>query len=326
MQSIQKKALVSILESAFNVLDNEAKGIYALLEEFPSSFEDVIKKISTIKGKLVVTGIGKSGHIAHKIAATFSSTGQPAFFIHPTEASHGDLGMLTNEDAVLALSNSGETRELSDIIQYTKRFQLPLISITSKKDSTLAKQSTYCLPIPDIQEACPMGLAPTTSTTMMMALGDAMAISLLQYKGFTYQDYKLFHPGGILGLKLMKVKDKMATGDALPIVSSDDTMTNALNMISQKGMGCVGIVSKNYSLTGVMTNGDLMRNISKNVLSLPITEVMTANPVTIHEDMLMAEALALLNEKKITTLFVTDDHKKPIGAIHIHDFLKAKMF
>jgi arabinose-5-phosphate isomerase len=267
--------------------------------------------------------MGKSGHVARKIAATFASTGQPAQFVHPAEANHGDMGMITEDDLVIALSNSGETQELAGLLDYAKRFHIPLVSLTRKKESTLSRLADLSLVIPDYPEACPMGLAPTTSTTMMMALGDALAIALLKAKGFSEQDFKVYHPGGNLGSKLERVHAKMHRGDLLPLVSIDTPMTDVILKISEKGFGCVGVCESTVqdSLVGVITDGDLRRHMGDHLLTLTASDVMTPNPTVIAPDMLMSEALALMKYKRITSLFIVEDNR-PIGIIHIHDFLR----
>ncbi len=312
----------SYLESAREVLLNEAQAIAQIAQILDDSFGQVVDLILNSSGRVIVTGMGKSGHIARKIAATFSSTGKPSIFVHPAEASHGDMGMITLQDVVLALSNSGETAELADIIEYTRRYQIPLIALTRRPDSTLGRHADYIFVLPDSPEACPMNLAPTTSTTMMLAFGDALAVSLLKAREFTADDFKVFHPGGNLGSKLHKVADKMHTGIALPLIHITDLMDKALVLMSEKGFGCVGILNESSHLIGVITDGDLRRHMNANLLSHTVGEVMTKNPTTIEGCLLMTEALALMNHKKITALFVVENNV-PIGIIHIHDFLRA---
>lgn len=310
------------IESARQVLITEAQAITQIAEVLNHSFGTVIDLILKAPGRVIVTGMGKSGHIARKIAATFSSTGQPALFVHPAEASHGDMGMITGQDVVLALSNSGETAELADIIEYTRRYQIPLVALTRGIESTLSRHADHIFYLPDSPEACPMNLAPTTSTTMMLAFGDALAVTLLKARRFTAADFKVFHPGGSLGGRLHKVGDKMHTGAALPLVQLTDRMGDAIVLISEKGFGCAGVLNDCQQLVGIITDGDLRRHMNANLLSYPVGHVMTKNPTTIEGGLLMTEALALMNHKKITALFVVENNV-PIGIIHIHDFLRA---
>lgn len=312
----------SYLETAQQVLLNEAAAIAEIAQNLEESFGRVIDLILQSTGRVIVTGMGKSGHIARKIAATFSSTGQPSLFVHPAEASHGDMGMITTQDVVIALSNSGETAELADIIEYTRRYQIPLVAITRGHQSTLARHADYKFFLPNSPEACPMNLAPTTSTTMMLAFGDALAVTLLKIRQFTPTDFKVFHPGGNLGEKLHKVRDKMHVGQSLPLVNVDDKMTDAIVLISSKGFGCAGVVDHQGLLVGVITDGDLRRHMQADMLTYRASQVMTAHPATIPAEMLMSEALSLMNQKKITSLFVVDKGV-PLGLIHIHDFLRA---
>jgi arabinose-5-phosphate isomerase len=307
---------------ARDVLKNEAEALLLMAAQLTPQFSAVIELLLAIKGRIVMTGIGKSGHIARKIAATFASTGQPAFFVHPAEANHGDMGMITLDDAVLALSNSGETTELANLIDFTRRFHIPLVGMTRNPESTLHHLSTHPLCLPPYPEACPMGLAPTTSTTMMLAMGDALAIALLNVRGFTMSDFKTFHPGGSLGGKLRKVKDCMHTHDSLPLVQEAEGMANVLITMSEKGFGCAGVVNPEGALIGVITDGDLRRHMGENFLNQTAVQIMTHAPLTITPDMLMTEALALMNHKRITSLFILVDNK-PGGIIHVHDFLRA---
>jgi arabinose-5-phosphate isomerase len=307
---------------AKDVLTNEADALHVLAEHLDHHFSQIVNLLLAIKGRVIVTGIGKSGHVARKIAATFASTGQPAFFVHPAEANHGDMGMITADDAVIALSNSGETAELANLIDFTRRFNIPLVGITRNPESTLHKLSSHPLCIPRHPEACPMGLAPTTSTTMMIALGDALAVALLNARGFTACDFKTFHPGGSLGGKLRKVKECMHGKDKLPLVNQSDVMHEVLIIMSQKGFGCAGVVDNQGQLIGVITDGDLRRHMGTDFLHQTAIDVMTSSPLTITPDMLMTEALALMNHKRITSLFILVDNK-PTGIIHVHDFLRA---
>lgn len=315
----------SALETARTALLTETAGLQVLADSLGESFEAVIKMITTLSGRIIISGMGKSAHVARKIAATFASTGQPAYFVHAGEASHGDLGMITPQDLVIALSYSGETQELNSLITYTRRFNIPLIAITGKETGTLAKVATIVLPLPQVAEACPMGLTPTTSTTMMMALGDALAIALLSQRGFSSTDFQVFHPGGNLGNSLARVADRMHKGEKLPLVEENTLMGDALLEMSAKGFGCIGVINSQGFLVGVITDGDLRRHMSRDLLTQKATEIMTLKPATITPDTLMAQALALLNQKSITTLFVVESltyPAKPCGMIHIHDFLR----
>jgi arabinose-5-phosphate isomerase len=276
-------------------------------------------------GRVVVTGMGKSGHIARKIAATMASTGTPALFVHPAEASHGDLGMIAPGDAVIALSNSGGTPELADVVAYTRRFGIPLIALTSRGDSTLADAADVALVLPQAAEACPMGLAPTTSTTMMLALGDAMAVALLERKGFSPTEFRVLHPGGQLGRRLLRVSDIMHGAEQTPLVKLGTPMTQAIIEMTAKSFGCVGITDDTGRLVGIVTDGDLRRHMCADLLSLPVEEVMTRDPKTIRPQALAAEALGIMNERAgrpITSLFVVDGTRL-IGLVHMHDCLRA---
>jgi arabinose-5-phosphate isomerase len=270
--------------------------------------------------------MGKSGHIGRKIAATLASTGTPAQFVHPAEASHGDLGMLTPDDALLMLSWRGETAELSDLITYAKRFQIPLIGMASNAESTLLQASDVALVLPPVREACPMGLAPTTSTTVMLVLGDALAVALMERRGFSADEYRNFHPGGSLGRALIRVSDLMHTGTEVPLVADKMPMDRVLIAIAEHRFGCVGVVDKKGALIGIVTDGDLRRHMGRNILDRKASDVMTRSPKVVHADQMAAEALALMNEKTITQLFVLDANgksKKPVGILHIHDCLRA---
>ncbi len=317
-----KKNACQHLNSALDVLKNEAEALQVMADQLDHHFSAAVDLLLTIKGRVIVTGIGKSGHVARKIAATFASTGQPAFFVHPAEANHGDMGMITPDDAVIALSNSGETAELANLVDFTRRFNIPLIGMTRNTDSTLHKHSSHPLSVPKHPEACPLGLAPTTSTTMMLALGDALAVALLTARGFTSTDFKTFHPGGALGGKLRKVSDCMHTGESLPLCHENDLMQNVILTMTQKGFGCVGVMNSAGDLMGVITDGDLRRHMENNLLQQPAHTVMTKNPTTSVPAALMTETLALMNNKRITSLFILED-TKPSGIIHVHDFLRA---
>ncbi|MBO4294783.1 MAG: KpsF/GutQ family sugar-phosphate isomerase [Alphaproteobacteria bacterium] len=311
--------------AAKKVIDREVEALEIMKNELDGNLSKVLDAIEAIKGRVIVTGMGKSGHIGRKIAATLASTGTPAFFVHPGEASHGDLGMLTPEDIVIAISNGGESRELSDILIYCKRYNIPVIAITKNADSTLGKAGDYFLRLPNDGEACPLGLAPTSSTTATVVLGDVLAICLMERKGFSATDYKQRHPGGKLGAILCKVSDLMHSGDEMPLVDEDAIMQDALIVMSAKMLGCVGIVNKKGELEGIITDGDLRRWMSPKLIEEKVSNVMTKNPKTIRPDVLASEAVYVMNNtgRGITNLFVTDEDAKPLGVIHIHDCLRA---
>ncbi len=303
------------------LLKQEIAGLNALADALDSNFTAAVDMIFRLRGRLIVSGMGKSGHIARKIAATLASTGTPSFFIHPGEASHGDLGMVTVEDGMLLLSNSGETAELKDMIAYSRRFSIPLIAMVRRKASMLVDAADVSLLLPEVPEASATG-APTTSTTMMLALGDAIAIALTDRRGFTVEDFQAFHPGGKLGQRFVRVCDLMHDGDELPLVTSETPMQEVLLVITAKRFGCAGVVDADGSLLGIITDGDLRRHMNKDLLQQTAGEIMTANPFTIRAQALAAEALNIMNERAITSLFVCDDNK-PIGILHIHDCLRA---
>ncbi len=307
---------------ARNVLAIEAAALEELAQSLNGDFCRAITLIEGLKGRLVVTGMGKSGHVAKKVAATFASTGTPSFFVHPAEASHGDLGMIGQDDAVLALSNSGETPELSDIIAYTRRFHIPLIGMTRRAESSLGAQCDYPLVLPNSAEACPNRQAPTTSTTAMLALGDALAIALMERRGFSADDFRTFHPGGKLGQRLLRVREVMHGADQLPLIPATARMSDALMEMTGKSFGCVGVIDDDAKLTGIVTDGDLRRHMGDDLVSRPVANVMTCNPKTITQDLLAVEALAIMNDRSITSLFVVDDQGQPCGLVHIHDLLR----
>jgi arabinose-5-phosphate isomerase len=313
-------------QSAARTLDLECEGLHALRAALDATLREpfrlAVERIAAAKGRVIVTGIGKSGHVGQKVAATFASTGTPAFFVHPSEASHGDLGMITSSDVIVAISWSGESAEMVNILTFSRRFKVPLIAITSRADSTLAKQSDVVLELPRAKEACPHGLAPTTSTTMQLALGDCLAIALLETKGFTAQEFKVFHPGGSLGASLKFVADVMHTGDRLPLAANDVTMSAALVTMTQKSFGCLGVVDGKGRLVGVITDGDLRRHMGADLLSARTGDIMTKRPKVVAPDMLASAALELLNSSRITALFVVDKGK-PVGIVHVHDLLRA---
>jgi arabinose-5-phosphate isomerase len=270
---------------------------------------------------VIVTGMGKSGHIARKIAATFASTGTPAYFVHPGEASHGDLGVISRDDVIVALSWSGETVELKDLIDYAKRFRVALIAITANAESTLARAADVVLTLPAAAEACPLGLAPTTSTLVQLALGDALAVALFESRGFTALDFKALHPGGKLGASLTFVRDVMHAGKAMPLVACGTRMSEAIVEMTSKGFGCVGVADADGALAGIITDGDLRRHMRDDLLAGRVDEVMTKRPKTVRPDQLAGEAMEILNANKITTLFVVE-RGKPIGLVHFHDLLR----
>jgi arabinose-5-phosphate isomerase len=313
------------LAVARGVLRTEARGLQALAASLDSTFGRAVDLLARTTGRVVVSGMGKSGHVARKIAATLASTGAPALFVHPAEASHGDLGMIVHGDAVLALSNSGETAELADLVAHSRRFGLPLVAITARANSALAKAADVALTLPAAAEACPMGLAPTTSTTMQMALGDALAVALLTRRGFTEADFHQFHPGGRLGTKLRRVRDLMHTGEAMPLALPDAVMDRALLLITEKRFGCLGVVDAAGRLIGIITDGDLRRAMGPDLLSRQVADTMTRSPRTIAPDALAVEALHAMNalDRPITTLFVVDPDHRPLGILHIHDLLRA---
>lgn len=311
------------IESAQRTIDKEIDALKMMREDLDDNLIKALDLMQSIKGRVVVTGMGKSGHIGTKIAATLASTGTPSFFVHPAEASHGDLGMLTENDCVLAISNGGESKELSDIIVYCKRYGIPLIAMTKNPNSSLGKAGDYLLRLPDCGEACPLGLAPTSSTTATAVLGDILAVCLLERKGFSKTDFKQRHPGGKLGAFLQKVSDLMHTGIEMPLISDSADMQKALLEMTSKMLGCVGIVDKENHLLGIITDGDLRRFMSGNILQMKATEVMTRNPKTTRPDVLVAEAVNIMNTKKITQLFVIDEEDHPLGLIHLHDCLHA---
>lgn len=295
----------------------------ALANGLSADFESAVKLLLACQGRVIVTGMGKSGHVGQKITATLSSTGTPAQFVHPAEASHGDLGMITAKDAVLALSWSGETGELASVITYSRRFKVPLVAITSRRDSTLGRASDIVLALPPVKEACPHGLAPTTSALVQLALGDCLAIALLEGRGFTALDFKVFHPGGQLGANLKHVGDIMHTGGRLPVVHADEPMSDALVVMTEKSFGCLGILDDEGKLAGILTDGDLRRNMGPGLLAMTAGEIMTRSPKTVTAGMLASAALEIINSSQITALFVVDGEGVPAGIVHIHDLLRA---
>lgn len=315
----------SFLDTARRVIRIETEALSQLEKNLNGSFDAAVELMLAATGRIIVSGMGKSGHIARKIAATLASTGTPAHFVHPAEASHGDLGMMGAGDVVIVLSNSGETPELADVIAYTRRFSIPMIGVASRSDSTLLRQSDVALVLPKTEEACGTGVVPTSSTTMTLALGDALAVALMEHREFTPEHFREFHPGGKLGAQLSRVADLMHSGDRLPLISLDTAMSDALIEISQKGFGVVGVTDPLGTLAGIITDGDLRRHMD-GLLAQQAKDVMTPNPATITPDALAEQAVALMNAgnsgRGITCLFVIED-EKPVGLIHIHDCLRV---
>ena len=311
----------NIKEVARKVLKDEAEGIALLDSFFDENFTLAIKKILEISGKVIVTGVGKSGHIGKKISATLSSTGTPSYFVHPTEASHGDMGMVGSEDIIFAISWSGETSELNDIVHFSKQNNIKLISLTSSSESHLASSADISLILPKVTEACPNGLAPTTSTTMQLIVGDAIAICLLNERGFDKDKFKSLHPGGQLGAALSTLEDIMHKEDTIPLLNSGTNMSEALIKISEKGFGCSGVI-KNDELIGIVTDGDLRRHMGPGLLEKTVDEIMNTNPKTVSQNMLATDALDLINEIGIQGLFIVDEKKHPLGFIHFHDLIR----
>ena len=311
--------------SAVRTLGVEAAGLDALMGAIQgplrAPFMETVQRIREAGGRVVVTGLGKSGHVGRKIAATLASTGTPALFVHAAEAGHGDLGMITRDDVILALSWSGETTELRAVVEYSRRFRVPLVALTSCADSSLAQAADIVLALPVAREACPHGLAPTTSTAMQMALGDALAVALLESRGCTALNFRVFHPGGRLGANLRHVRDLMHGGDAVPLVAIGRPMGEAVLRMTEKGFGCVG-VTEGERLVGIVTDGDLRRHMADHLLGLPVEAVMTPAPKTISPDALASEALELINRLKITALLVVEG-ARPVGIVHEHDLLRA---
>ena len=312
--------------SALRTLETEAAGLSALSAALANglggAFADVVNLIRDARGRVILTGLGKSGHVARKIAATMASTGTPAFFVHAGEANHGDLGMITPDDVIIALSWSGEQPELKNVVTYASRFKIPLVALTSNAQSTLGQNAAFVLQLPNVREACPHNLAPTTSTLMQAALGDALAIALLESRGFTAVEFAKFHPGGKLGAMLKFTRDIMHSGDAVPLVRIGTLMSSAVAEMTAKKFGCVAIVDGKGLLAGIITDGDLRRHMSGDLMSRTVEQVMTKEPTTVGSHQLASEALGLLNSKEKTVLLVVDDGR-PVGVIHVHDMLRA---
>ncbi len=314
-----------LIASALRTIKTENAGLVALEEALNNGlsapFAEAVRTIVASKGRLVVTGVGKSGHIGTKLAATFASTGTSAFFVHSAEANHGDLGMVGRDDVILALSWSGETAELKGIVNYSQRFRIPLIAITSGEESALGRAANVALILPKAQEACPHGLAPTTSTMMQLAIGDALAIALLEARGFSPTDFKTFHPGGSLGASLTHVREIMHRGERLPLVAAGTLMPDAMKVQAQKSFGCVIVVNDDGTLAGIITDGDISRNLSLNLSELAVDDIMTRKPRTVDQNLLASAALSILNEHHIGALIVVEDNR-PIGLVHFHDLLR----
>lgn len=312
------------LKHAVETIDREIETLEILKNNLDGNLSKALDLLQNTKGRVIVTGMGKSGHIARKMAATFASTGTVSFFVHPAEASHGDLGMISDDDVIIAISYSGESKELSDILIYAKRHNIPLIAITRNPQSALGKNSSLVLKLPDNGEACPLGLAPTSSTTATIVLGDVLAVDLMERRGFSATDFRQRHPGGKLGAILCKVSDIMHKGDDVPLLKEDAIMQDALLVMSEKMLGCVGIVDNDGHLSGIITDGDLRRWMSPSIITEKVSKVMTKNPKVIGPDALIVDAVNMMNNtgRGITNLFVIQEGK-PVGVIHIHDCLKA---
>jgi arabinose-5-phosphate isomerase len=317
-----QSATSSALRTVRAFQDGLAAVAAALEDGLAEPFAHAVRLMTGITGRVIVTGVGKSGHIGSKLAATLASTGTPAFFVHPAEANHGDLGMIAKDDVIISMSWSGETAELKGILAYSRRYRIPLIAITSGEKSTLAREADVVLRLPKAVEACPHGLAPTTSTMMQLAIGDALAIALLEARGFTAGDFHKFHPGGTLGAALTHIGEIMHKGERIPLVASGTQMGEAIIEISSKGFGCVGITGPDGRLAGIVTDGDLRRHIGKDLLSMRVDDVMTKNPKTAAADTLVAKALDIVNSSKITALMIVEDGR-PAGIVHLHDLLRV---
>lgn len=328
LQSIETTETSPAIASALRTLEAESSGLTALSAALQNglgeAFQAAVKVLGSAEGRVIVSGIGKSGHVGRKIAATFASTGTPAFFIHPSEAAHGDLGMITSKDVLVAISWSGETIELKNLVTYSRRFGVPMISITSRATSALGQASDIVIELPRASEACPHGLAPTTSTTMQLVIGDCLAVALLEARGFTATDFKVFHPGGSLGAQLKFVADLMHKDERLPLARVDEPMTGALVTMTQKALGCLGVIDGDGRLVGIVTDGDLRRHMGPDLLAATAGQIMTPNPKTIKPTTLASSALDILNKSRITALFVVDAGR-PVGLVHVHDLLRASV-
>ncbi|HEX2147854.1 MAG TPA: KpsF/GutQ family sugar-phosphate isomerase [Pseudorhizobium sp.] len=316
-----------VIQSALRTIGIEKNGLVALEQALQDAlaepFRRAVELILGLSGRVIVTGVGKSGHIGAKLAASLASTGTPASFVHAAEASHGDLGMISQRDAVIAVSWSGETAELQTIVAYCRRFSIPLIALTAGELSTLARESDVVLLLPKEQEACPHGLAPTTSTLMQLAVGDALAVALLEARGFTALDFRVYHPGGKLGAMLSHIGDIMHTGDSVPLVVRGTPLPEAVMVLSERRFGCVGVLDDDGKLCGIVTDGDLARGLNLNLGAMVVDDIMTPSPKTVGEKTLATKAMAILNEHKISSLIVTDEEKRPVGIVHFHDLLRV---
>jgi arabinose-5-phosphate isomerase len=316
----------SALTTARRTISIETEGMLALSKaldgDLGTAFEKSVATIRGAVGRVVVSGMGKSGHVGRKIAATLASTGTPASFVHPAEASHGDLGMITTSDVVLLLSNSGESSELKDILNYCARFNVPMIAITANAASTMARAADHILQLPKVSEACPNGLAPTTSTLLQLALGDALAMALLEAKGFSASDFRNYHPGGKLGAQIKHAHDIMHVGADVPLTVAGTRVASGIAILSEKKFGCLGVVNPEGQLIGIITDGDLRRHLGVDLLQQPVEAIMTHTPTTVTGNMLAMEVIEVINTKRITAVFVTDEMQKPVGIIHIHDLLR----
>jgi arabinose-5-phosphate isomerase len=312
----------SYVQAGKKVLQIEADALEKLKNDLPNDFSDLVKLILSLNGRVIVSGVGKSGHIGNKIAATLASTGTPAFFVHATEASHGDLGMITKNDLCLLISNSGETTEIFDILTHARRFNIPVATISSNTESTLVKAADFKLCLPVAHEACPIGMAPTTSTTMMLALGDALAVVLMEAKKFNTENFKVFHPGGKLGAKMLTVGQVMHKSDLLPLVKIETSMKETLLTMSSKGFGIAAVVDEVGFLVGVITDGDLRRHIN-DLMSKNAGDIASLSPITVIEETFVVDALNLMQDNKISVLIITSAENKPIGILHIQDLLKV---
>lgn len=321
MQTMEKLQNTD-LTNAYNTIDIEIEAINELKKLLDENLTKALDMIEHTKGRVILSGMGKSGHIARKIAASLASTGTPSFFMHPAEASHGDLGMVTSDDTIIAISNSGESRELIDILNYAKRFGINLISITKNPDSSLGRAGDIVLRLPTSKEACPLGLAPTSSTTATLVLGDIITVAMIERKSFSKVQFNQRHPGGKLGSILKKVKDLMHTKDEMPLLPDNAGINDIILEMTSKRLGCVGFTNTNGDFVGMFTDGDLRRYIEKDLKNATAKDIMTKNPIVVSKDTFATEAIKIMNEKKITNLFVTEDNK-PIGTVHIHDLLKS---
>lgn len=320
MDTLDKLQNADIL-SAVKTIDTEIEAINELKKLLNGNLTQTLDLIQNSKGRVILTGMGKSGHIAKKIAASLASTGTPSFFIHPAEASHGDLGMITNDDVIIAISNSGESRELIDVLNYSKRFGIKLIAITKNAQSSLGKAGDIVLLLPSSKEACPLGLAPTSSTTATLVLGDIITVALIERNKFSKAQFNQRHPGGKLGSILQRVQDLMHTGSEMPILDENSTLNQLIIEMTSKRLGCVGLINKNGELTGIFTDGDLRRCINHDIKETKAAEIMTKNPITTTKETFASEIIKIMNQKQITNMFVIENNK-PVGTIHIHDLLK----